>query len=189
MALFGRPIRDHLSLHYLPLLNDKHMTGNTAGKPKYHAFDKHPKGPKQLQPLVIGDAVQIQNQHGTNPTKWNNTVSIATALLNRQYQVIVDGSKRTTLRNRRFLKRIPPACRNIETVADFPTPDLTPPLETPLTDETSESPQHVTGELITNIRVNTLPRESSVDQPKRSTRISRPPRPLSPKMFGQSHDI
>ena len=71
-----------------------------------------------------------------------HTGSIATALPNRQYQVIVDGSKRTTLRYRRFLKRILPACLDIlpacldilpacldilpacldiETVADFPT--------------------------------------------------------------------
>ena len=49
MALFLRPIPDHLPLHYLHLLNDKQITGNMSGKSKHRAFDKHPKGPKQLQ--------------------------------------------------------------------------------------------------------------------------------------------
>ena len=203
-ALFGKPIRDHLPLHCLRLRNEWQRIGDKREEAlaKRHIYNNHLGGPRQLQPLDIGDSVQIQNQHGTSPTKWNNTGFITAALPNRQYQVVVDGSRRITLRNRRFLRRILPACRKVETVACPPIPELasTPP-NTPGEVETNNSPPRVIQDkdlspraiqdkanALTKARVETLPREPSVDQPRRSTRVSRPPRPLSPKMFGQSHD-
>ena len=57
---------------------------------------------KCLDPLQPGHPVAIQNQYGHNPTKWNNTGMVVEVLPHRQYRVLVDGSRRTTLRNRRF---------------------------------------------------------------------------------------
>ena len=52
---------------------------------------------------------------------WNKTGRIVEVLPHRQYRIRVDGSGRTTLRNRRFLKAIP--CN--------PTPDPAKPAEPP----------------------------------------------------------
>ena len=71
---------------------------------------------RQLNSLVVGDAVQLQNQTGNHPTKWHNTDVITEVLPHRQYCVVVDGSRRMTLRNRKFLKHIDPFCCNIDTV-------------------------------------------------------------------------
>ena len=74
-----------------------------------------------LQPLQVGDSVAIQNQHGNHPNKWDKTGSIAEALPHKQYRVYVDGSRRLTLRNRRFLRKIPQECAK-----DVVIPDLVP---------------------------------------------------------------
>ena len=58
-----------------------------------------------------GDSVQMQNQYGNHPKKWSNTGLFAEVLPIRQYQVIVDGSGRVTLGNRKFLKKITPIAR------------------------------------------------------------------------------
>ena len=55
--------------------------------------------------------MQIQNQSGNKPRKWYATGVVVECLPNRQYRVLIDGSRRVTLRNRKFLKRIDPACR------------------------------------------------------------------------------
>ena len=47
-----------------------------------------------LQPLWVGDAVQIQNQTGNASRKWHNTGIVVRP--NRQYSVVVDGSRRIT---------------------------------------------------------------------------------------------
>ena len=64
-----------------------------------------------LEPLKTGDSVQIQNQSGNKPKQWHNTGVVTEVLPNRQYYVIVDGSRRITVRNRKFLRKIVPVCR------------------------------------------------------------------------------
>jgi len=54
----------------------------------------------------LGDTVAIQNQHGNNPLRWNRTGIIVEKRPHRQYRILVDGSGRTTLRNRKLLRRI-----------------------------------------------------------------------------------
>ena len=66
---------------------------------------------RRLDALSCGDAVQVQNQHGNRPLKWYATGSVVECLPNRQYKVLIDGSRRVTLRNRKFLRRISPICR------------------------------------------------------------------------------
>merc|ERR1712112_286670 len=61
---------------------------------------------------LLGDMVQIQNQRGNAPRRWNKSGKIVEKLEFDQYLVKVDGSGRITRRNRRFLKKI------ISTLAD-----------------------------------------------------------------------
>ena len=70
------------------------------------------KGARNLPSLDIGDLVQIQNQRGNAPRRWNKSGKIVEKLEFDQYLVKVDGSGRLTRRNRRFLKKI------ISTLAD-----------------------------------------------------------------------
>lgn len=121
---------------------------------------------------------------------------------NRQYNVRMDGSNRVTRRNRRFLRKINPVvdtpCHSIPEVPprmldtiDNPTgPEI--PGEWSTTDMDQNQPE----------TSDTLPEPMEVDdtaspgmmeveedQPgRRSRRVTRPPRNLSPQMWGTSHD-
>ena len=59
-----------------------------------------------LEPLPVGDLVQVQNQQGSQPTRWDRTGMVAETLGDRQYSVKMHGSGWLTLRNRRFLRKI-----------------------------------------------------------------------------------
>ena len=60
---------------------------------------------KQLKPLQVGDLVRIQNQFRPHPLKWDRTGVIVEVKQHDQYVVKIDGSSRSTLRNRKFLRR------------------------------------------------------------------------------------
>ena len=136
VMLFGRPLKDHL-----PRLNQKlRDEWEAIADRREDALARRvsivsPSTNRELQPLGVGDAVQIQNQTGNRPNKWNTTGIISEVLPNRQYNVITDGSRRVTLRNRRFLKRIMPVCR--KTFTDdhsLSTPPLNEERSRPLID-------------------------------------------------------
>ena len=69
-------------------------------------------GARDLPNLEVGDMVQIQNQRGNNPKRWNKSGKIIEKLDFDQYLIKVDGGGRITRRNRRFLRKI------ISTLAD-----------------------------------------------------------------------
>ena len=145
----------------------------------------------------------MQNQYGNHPKKWSNTGLVADVLPNRQYQVIVDGSRRVTLRNRKFLKKITPIARRN---------DLDPGL--PITSETTTLPStravsdtSMPSLQITNEVNNSLPNTEATSEeipiaecpqmfeespiqpsPRRSGRIRTQTKFLSPKMSGKSHE-
>ena len=60
---------------------------------------------KKLPPLELGDNVLIQNQSGNHLRRWDKRRVVVEVLGFDQYQVRVEGSRRLTLRNRRFLRR------------------------------------------------------------------------------------
>lgn len=198
VALFGRPIRDHLPAAKLKLRQEWQDIYNKREEAlaKRHLIAPIDHSPtRELPPLNVGDSVQIQNQSGTRPTKWSNTGYVAESLPNRQYKVIVDGSRRVTLRNRRFLKQILPVCRQVEQS----TPPLLPTRPKPQTLEQVEEPviNHVPPVPAPALEQNPRGEEEDVpikqiqqiihEQPRRSDRIRRAPRPLSPRMSGKSH--
>ena len=79
---------------------------------------------RALPPLQVHDAVQVQNQVGNKPSRWDITGVVVEVKSHDQYLVKVHGSGRMTLRNRKFLKKILPYC---------PSPRMNPlPLDIPL---------------------------------------------------------
>ena len=68
---------------------------------------------RDLDELEVGTAVAIQNQTGNNPTKWDKTGIILENKPNSKVMIRVDGSRRVTMRNRRFVRRLDPALRNV----------------------------------------------------------------------------
>lgn len=97
---------------------------------KRHLRNNSDQTRRELLPLATGDLVSIQNQYGNKAKKWGRTGRIVEALPNRQYQVVVDGSRHVTLRNRKFLRKIDPICRQPQptftTTNAVPFPILTP---------------------------------------------------------------
>ena len=61
-----------------------------------------------LQPLPLTTVVQVQNQSGNNPNKWDKSGIIVEVLDHASYMVKLDGSGRITKRNRKFLRPIKP---------------------------------------------------------------------------------
>ena len=61
-----------------------------------------------LEMLEVGTPVSIQNQSGNNPTKWDKTVVILENKPHSQVLIRVDGSRRVTTRNRRFIRPLDP---------------------------------------------------------------------------------
>ena len=115
---------------------------------------------KRLPVLRIGDHVRLQNQIGHFPLKWDKTGIIIEVRQFDQYLVKIDGSGRTTLRNRKFLRKYIP----VRTVTprrlimdDLPTNNQ-PVYDTP----NSDTPN-----------VNDHPTAST--EPRRSSRVSYPP--------------
>ena len=61
-----------------------------------------------LPQLPVGPVVQVQNQRGKDPLRWNRSGIVVESLENQQYTVKMDGSGRVSLRNRKFLRKIQP---------------------------------------------------------------------------------
>ena len=62
-------------------------------------------GTKALVPLEVHDTVQVQNQVGNKPSRWDITGTVIEVRDHDQYVIRVHGSGRVTLRNRKFLKK------------------------------------------------------------------------------------
>jgi hypothetical protein len=67
---------------------------------------------KAFDDLEVRTAVAIQNQRGNNPTKWDKTGIVIENNPNRKVMIRVDGSRRVTMRNRRFVIPMVPMLRN-----------------------------------------------------------------------------
>ena len=66
---------------------------------------------RDLEMLEVGTPVSIQNQSGNNPTKWDKTGVILENKPHSQVLIRVDGSRRVTTRNRRFIRQLDPRLR------------------------------------------------------------------------------
>ena len=114
MAVFGREMRDGLPV--LPGRYNPHacwkelLEHREKGLAKRHVAMKEAwtEHTSKLAPLTVGDKVFLQNQRGSNPRRWERTGTILESKPHDQYLVKVDGTGRTTLRNRKFLRKYTP---------------------------------------------------------------------------------
>ena len=70
------------------------------------AMEAYNLGSRHLPPLQIGDSIRVQNQTATRTTKWDRTGVITDILSGRKYEVMMDGSHRLSICNRRHLRKI-----------------------------------------------------------------------------------
>jgi hypothetical protein len=111
--LFGCKLRDHLPNKHRGIRKEwtsMHKAKEIASSIKSSKLNLNST---TLRPLQKGDSVSIQNQHGNRPNKWSNTGIIMEVHPNRQYGVLMDGSRQITLRNRKFLRQIRPESRKV----------------------------------------------------------------------------
>ena len=217
VMLFGRNLRDHLPQRDRKLRPEWNAVSDLRERAmaKRAVKGREAEG-RELKPLCIGDAVQIQNQTGNHPGKWYSTGVITGVLPHRQYQVVVDGSRRVSLRNRRFLRKILPVSRKEFNPTPRPqplppfvpadrNPHLTPQLQggevEPVdTDKTctphSRNPQELQSnaqdDVHTNHELNHVPEVEiltphSPEGLRRSGRVPVPRQPFSAKLKGKYH--
>ena len=119
--LYGRNLRDHLPCIGTAYVQRKDwiMLKEDREKALAHRYgqieEKLRKHCRQLDELQEGDAVQIQNQNGNQPLRWNKSGVVIERLGHDQYTIRMDGSGRMTLRNRRYLRKIKPLFQRVVT--------------------------------------------------------------------------
>ena len=125
--LYGYRLRDHLPNKFRSIrkewsdVKNAQELRNSINQEKMNVLAER----RSLGPLVVGDCVHVQNQTGSRPKKWSNTGRVVKVLAHRQYGIMIDGSRRVTLRNRKFLRRIKPA-RTTEVQQDQLPTDTVP---------------------------------------------------------------
>ena len=120
-VIFGRNLRDFLPAplqRYKPqpqwvLLRDDRE--KALRKRALRNMEQLSPGTKELPPLSVHDNVQVQNQVGNHPSRWD-----ITGTEHDQYTVKIHGSGRLTTRNRKFLKKIVPYCVDSPSETSFP---------------------------------------------------------------------
>ena len=123
--LYGRQLKDHLPgiggeykqrREWIMLKKDREK----ALAHRYGKVEEKLRGRcRKLIKLEVGDLVQIQNQKGNEPLKWDRSGVIIERLPYDQYTIRMDGSGRMTLRNRRFIIKIRPAFPRTVTVDEL----------------------------------------------------------------------
>ena len=78
---------------------------------------------RQLKEIPVGTAVSIQNQTGRHKTKWDKTGIVVENQPFNKVLVRVDGSRRVTTRNRRFVRVILPPLRQGAVKEDVQLPN------------------------------------------------------------------
>jgi hypothetical protein len=114
--VFGRQMRDFipsLTYKYEPAkdwaVTQEHRERTLANKREMDN-QRWSHRTKALDDLEVGTAVAIQNQTGPNPTKWDKTGIVLENKPNSKVMQ-VDGSRRVTMRNRRFVRPMEPSLR------------------------------------------------------------------------------
>ena len=114
--VFGRPLRDSFAfLNRLEKFTNPAVQGRwrDAWKLKEEALrtrftrttEKLNENARLIPPLQIGDRCLVQNQYGQHPKKWDKSGKIVEIHPFNQYTVLIDGSRRLTKRNRKFLRK------------------------------------------------------------------------------------
>ena len=129
-CIFGRQLTDYLPVskqNFLQNSNNKWRRTleerERALKPRYSALEKRwRENTKKLRPLDIGDRVTVQDRHGNTPNRWSRCGTVVGIGDFDDYTLKLDGSRATTRRNRRHLRKHKGAPTN-----SAQWPDWTPP--------------------------------------------------------------
>ena len=152
--LFGKEIRDFLP--FAPgkagIRSEWRITAEEreAALAKKHCLnlERLNSHVKELLPLKVGQSVFVQNQSGNYPLRWGKTgVVVEMGPGPRQYYVRMDGSRRVSLRNRKYL-------RKSTAVADVLNQDMV--------EDKSQQPEHSTA---------AAPRSPSIPQQSLSSNL------------------
>ena len=123
--LFGRKMRDHLPNCFRQMRTEFEEARKVKEFRTMRRQARTKNTDREYDQLDIGDPVSIQDQKGNRPKRWSSTGVVTEVLPDRKYHVLVDGSRRMTTRNRRFLRRIKDGCRDYQ----FPAAPI-PPVRT-----------------------------------------------------------
>jgi hypothetical protein len=112
-CLFGRELKDFLPRPTTALMGDMWVKLADAreealARRSLTSENLWAEHTKALAPLKVVDAVLIQNQTGNHPLRWDKSGKVVQNMGNDQYMVVVDGSRRTTRRNRKYLRLFKP---------------------------------------------------------------------------------
>ena len=113
-VIFGRAIRD-----FVPVLPYKYEPRQEWGflqedreralaKRLYHDGSRLAFSTRPLPSLTVGDKVLVQQQTGRDRTRWDKSGEIVEVLPHDQVNMLMDGSRRISLRNRRFVRKFKP---------------------------------------------------------------------------------
>ena len=202
-VIFGRNLRDFLPAplrRYTPqpqwvLLRDDRE--RALRKRALRNMEHLTHGTRSLPPLEVHDAVQVQNQVGNHPSRWDITGTVVEVKEHDQYVIKVHGSGRLTTRNRKFLKKITPY--GSDSPMYTPSPTVSPHLSPASPDSTSRGGQLLPGFPQPEVRpadAGAVPSqpdqvEDAVEQqPRRSSRVRHAPDKLNIESTrGQSYMI
>ena len=111
-VVFGRNVRDFIPV--LPYKYEPRQEWSLLQEDRERAFAKKlyndgtrlAMGTRRMPPLSVGDQVLVQNQTGRAPNKWDKSGVIVECKPHNQVNVMMDGSRKVSLRNRQFVRKI-----------------------------------------------------------------------------------
>ena len=111
-VVFGRNVRDFIPV--LPYKYEPRQEWSLLQEDRERAFAKKlyndgtrlAIGTRKMPPLTVGDKVLVQNQTGRAPNKWDKSGVIVECKPHDQVNVMMDGSRKVSLRNRQFVRKI-----------------------------------------------------------------------------------
>ena len=112
--IFGRRIRDFIPAppgQYLPHWTWRETLEAREDALRFRhmrAHERMSEHTRVLPLLVIGNCVRLHNLVGPHPTKWDRTGIVVEVRQFDQYVVRMDGSRRVTRRNRKYLRLYTP---------------------------------------------------------------------------------
>ena len=111
-VIYGRVLRDFLPVSpgkYFPRPEwrlDAHNREQAHSKRHVRTDERMSANSKHLPALQVHDVVAIQDQTGHTPRRWSKTGKVVEVMGHDSYMIKVDGSNRTTRRNRQFLRKL-----------------------------------------------------------------------------------
>ena len=180
-VIFGHPIKDFFPVHpqnfqprpeWLLTAEQREVALARRHARQGAVLTEHTK---VLKPLNMSNVVLVQNQAGRRGKKWDRTGVVIEVLDHDQYRIRMDGSGRSSLRNRRFLKSITPFNSHIRQSVD-----MTPPQARDRPHAQTDDDQHLHEEVPGHAAEQLLPTNQSTGPSDTVEPRQDPPPPATP---------